>query len=118
MPIVYRIRTHDMKLNHHQVCRQERWTVEKDEAFDSLEEARKYVIEKSKQVTDMISVLTLPFLPEQKQQKAMEDFCFDNDLYLVHRRLFVDHVPLKELKEALKDRGIKVDNVEGNSKEP
>jgi hypothetical protein len=117
MPIVYRIRTHDMKLDHYQICRQERWTVEKDETFDSLEEARKYVIEKSKQVTDMISVLNLPFLPEQKRQQAMEDFCFDNDLYLVHRRLFVDHVPLKEMKQALGDRGIKVAHVEGVEKE-
>jgi hypothetical protein len=44
-------------------------------------------------------VLNLAFLREQKQQKAMEDFCFNYDLYLVHRRLFVDHVPLKDIEE-------------------
>lgn len=97
-----------MKLNHYQVCREEQFVSKQVGTFPTLEEARQYVIEKSMAHTDMIPVLQLPFLEESKRDKAIQDFCFDNDLYLTHRRFFIHHVPWKELAESWRQQGVTV----------
>ncbi len=107
---VYRIKTFDTFGNSHSTNRDESWSVHKDETFDTLEEAEKYVIEKSLIHTEMA---TYSFeLSKDEKQDFYRRFCFDNedDTFLTKRRYFIEYPDIKKIKQMLKKESVQVIN--------
>lgn len=92
---VYRIDTFDGS-NHFKTNRHENWIVRKDSAFITDQEARDYIIEKSRVHCDW-----------QQVSKNLDDFCFSKK-YLIHQRFFIGEPPLDDIKDALERHGVKI----------
>ena len=109
---VYRLRTTCAPNNEYFVNRHEEWTVVKDEVFDTITEARAYVIQQSKTHTDL-PIHGNTVAPKDKPA-FYQAFCFgDGDAggderYMAFRRFFIGYPPIAAMKAALGRDGIKV----------
>lgn len=110
---VYRIHVYSEGSNSHGVPRSEQWLLKLDCECEDAEEARQYIKEHSLRFT------TLPnFLQQWEETKEnhrtvtkdelIEQFCFTNDQYLKHRRLFINRPDLKVIELALQHDGIAI----------
>lgn len=106
MVSVYRIHNKKAPNNAYFVDREEIWCVEYDCEKDTEEEAKKYIIEKSKNLSNMLSYTAS--MKKEDLNSFYERFCFTDDKYLHHRRLFIGKPPIKNIMEALKKDGVNV----------
>lgn len=112
---IYRIQVFNEGSNSHGVSRQERWeTVSHTNECKSIEKAREYVRVYSRQYTVLNQFLlqwreTKPCDREiQSEKEVIDQFCFDNDLYLKYRRLFIGVPPITLIQRSLRSDGIRV----------
>lgn len=107
---VYRIRTLSGGDNSHGVDRSETWTVVRDQTFETVEEARRYVIEQSIAHTELVLRRN-----NRDRESFYNDFCFDNDLFLTYRRFFIGRPPVAEIRRRLRENGVQVIELKENS---
>lgn len=119
---IYRIQVFCEGSNSYGVSRQERWeTVLQTNECKSIEEAREYVRVYSRQYTVLNQFLlqwreTKPCDREiQSEQEVINQFCFDNDLYLKYRRLFINEPPIELIRKSLRSDGIRVTKLDRSS---
>lgn len=74
MVSIYRIHNRKAQNNEYRVDREERWEILFDCEKETEEEAKKYIIEKSKNVTDMISFTAS--IPKEDLSGFYERFLF------------------------------------------
>ena len=89
----------------YKINRHEEWKVSFVKNIESIEEARQFVINKNKEHSDLV-LYSHSIQDETKKQEFYEQFCFTNNKYLKHRRYFIGHPPIKQIKEELKNDGI------------
>jgi len=75
--------------------------------FKNEDKARDYIISETRKNTDMEKILGSALLKKKTRQRGINDFCFDDDKYLVHRRYFLHNIPT-EFSKVLKDSGINI----------
>lgn len=102
---VYKIDTFPIANNSYCVGREESWVLKEDVKFDTIEDARSYIIDKSFIFTDL--PLFLVDLPTEKRDDFIEEFCF-SDKYLHYQRFFIGKPNVKKIKNALADQGVNV----------
>lgn len=71
--------------------RDETWYVRKVQSWATIEQARQYVRDQSRIHTELPRFL-ISLASEEEKARFIEEFCFDNPLYLSYRRLFVGWV--------------------------
>lgn len=103
---IYRIQVFPSEKNSYNLDRSETWKVVKDQECESMDEARAYVREKSRIHTELIGVTRYPDLPHQDRLHIIDQFCFDDDRYLLYRRFFIGYPPIEQMKQLLKDQSI------------
>jgi len=105
---VYRINTLDTKTNKYSIGREQHWIVRKDKEFNDEKSAKLYVVEKSKIFTDCIALLGSKSmkLDQTKKNEYYNDFCFNDEKYLLYRRFFLGYPPINEIKRLLRTNGI------------
>jgi hypothetical protein len=99
---VYRIDAFDFGNNSHMTDRRESWTLKVDQEFDTLEDAKDYVRQKSRSHTSLPNFLV--GLSPDKKIEAIEEFCF-TDKYLFHQRFFINKPSMASLKKAVEAQG-------------
>jgi hypothetical protein len=102
---VWRLQVCENNHNHFITNRSESWNLVFEKDFPTLEEAKKYVIAKS-----LIHTVLPWFLldHEHDKEKFIEDFCFNNPLFLTKRRFFLGKPSRKSIIDAVEAQGIKV----------
>ena len=103
---IYCIYTFQNSDNSYTVSRDENWVPRLVTNLLTLAEAKQYVIEKSRLVTDL--PLFLVNMDNSKKDAFIEQFCFDDDKYLKYRRFFIGYPPIDKIKDALKKDGVKI----------
>jgi hypothetical protein len=108
--IVYRIQVFDVQSNKYSVGREESWTLKQDKVFDNEQEAREYVLDKNRIHSDMVRLGAHLIMQKNdaELQKYYEDFCFNDDRYLRHRRYFLGKPSANKIREQLRQNGIRV----------
>ena len=104
---IYRIYTTCAPNNEYKINRHEEWTTSFVKKFDSLEEAKIFVIEKNKEHSELPN-FSYNIKDECKKKEFYEQFCFSNDKYLKYRRFFIGKPPIKQIENELKKDGIKI----------
>ena len=104
---VYRIDTFPISTNAYGVSRDESWVVHQDKTFQSLEEAKDYVRERSRLKTDLVLFLARTQDPAEKK-RIIDEFCFHNDTYQQHRRFFIERPDITKIAKALHADGVQV----------
>ncbi len=100
---VYRLDSFDFGNNSHMTDRRESWTLKKDEQeFDTVEEAKDYIRQKSRSHTYLPNLLV--GLSEADKERTVEEFCF-GDKYLFHQRFFLTRPSMASLKKAVEAQG-------------
>ncbi len=102
---VTKIETYENKGNSHAVCREDVWAIVNDCEFDTVEEAREYVITQNRRLTDFI-ICSRTLSTAQKDQFAIEFSFGDRHLHMC--RYFINKPPLKKITHLLKNDGIDV----------
>lgn len=110
---IYRIHVYSEGSNSHLVSRSERWEVKHEEDCETREEAERIVREKSRQYTELPKFLvqwkeTKACDRTKTEQQVINEFCFENDLYLKYRRIFIGKPDLKKIKNELKQEGVEI----------
>jgi hypothetical protein len=103
---VYRINTFPIQDNSYCVGRSESWNIKKDKDFNSLEEAKDYVREKSRMFTNL-PLFLINFEKQEDKDKFVDEFCFDNK-YLKYQRFFIGNPDTNKIVSHLKEKGINV----------
>ena len=107
---IYRIDVSSAENNKYGIDRSESWVVKKDRVFETEEEAKEYVREKSRVHTDMVVLMGTHCDGEEAKVKAVNDFCFDDDKYMPYRRFFLHKLP-SNFKAIIRKHGIQVETV-------
>jgi hypothetical protein len=108
---VYRIHIYSEGSNSYALARSEQWIVKLDCECEDEEDARQYIKENSLRYTVLPNFLQQWKETTEKdltQDELIEQFCFTNDLYLKHRRLFINQPDLKAIELALQYDGISI----------
>jgi hypothetical protein len=107
---VYRIDTFDAKSNGYSVgIREENWCAKFDTVFDSLTDAKEYVIKKNRQRSDL--TLYLINLSESEKVDFINRFCFsDEPIWVCKRRYFLDKVNKDLVFKGLRNDGVRIVN--------
>jgi hypothetical protein len=110
---VYKIETFPAGNNHFGINRNENWSIIKDKEFENIDDAKEYVIIKSRLVTELpIFIISYRLLEMENnsndETKFINDFCFDDDKYIKYRRYFIGYPPIDKIKESLKNDGIHI----------
>lgn len=103
---VYVIDTFDAQNNHFGVNRAENWQIRLDQTFENHESAEEHVIQKT--LAHSILPTLLVGQSDERKRFIIREFCFDNDLYLYHRRHFIGYPPVTKLKQSLAHQGVGV----------
>ncbi len=108
---IYRIDIVEVEGNHFSLGRDESWTVREDRTFDNEQDAKNYILDRSKIFTDCV-LLVQPLIARgasnEEKQKFYNGFCFDDDTYIKYRRFFIGKPPIEDIKAALKNDGVKI----------
>ena len=110
---VWRLHVFEHPCNAFRPNREESWDLKLDKVCENSDEARKYIIEMSLAHT-ILPTLLVDVLSEPTKDKVINDFCFENPIYLTQRRYFLGKPCRKTIIDALEARGVKV--VEANRK--
>jgi hypothetical protein len=104
---VYKIHVFDAKSNGYSVgIREESWICKLDCEFDNLYEAKKHVIRKNRQMSDM--ALFLINLSQSEKERFIEDFCFSSDpKWMCKRRYFLGAVDKELIRKGLEVDGVR-----------
>ena len=112
--VVFRLYAFLEGTNEYGITRNERWEIKEDESFESEEDAKDYICERSRQHTILPNVLQQwrETKEEHKtlksEQEVVDDFCFNTqDRYYSDRRYFLGPPNLKKLNIKLKEKGIR-----------
>lgn len=106
---VYKIDTFPGGSNSYGVDRSENWYVKKDSAFDTLKEARDYIISKNMLLSDL-PLYTHAIQDDDARNKVINDFCFDDPKFAAKRRFWLGKPNVEEMKKALAHDGVKILN--------
>lgn len=85
---VYRIQTFSAGKNSHYIDREESWVLKKDKTFETEQEAKQYIRERSMVHTDL-ALFTTDIADADRKRTFVNDFCFDDDKYYHLRRFFL-----------------------------
>jgi hypothetical protein len=99
---VYKLDAFDFGNNSHMTDRRESWTLKKDETFDTLDEAKDHIRQKSRSHTYLPNLLV--GLPEEVKKQAIEEFCF-TDKYLFHQRYWLTPPSKASFQKAVEAQG-------------
>jgi hypothetical protein len=109
---IYRIKQFSEGSNSYGVARDERWVVQSEtiEAKNE-EEAKEFIRQESRNCTVLPNFLqqwkdTKPEDRTKTQEEVIEMFCFTDDTYLKHRRLFLQKPNINLIAEQLKQDGV------------
>lgn len=102
---VSKIETYEEGLNSHCTNRSDVWNIVNDREFDTMEEAREYVIEQNRKLTDFI-ICSRTLTDIEKEQFAI-DFSF-GDRHCHMCRYFIGKPPKSKIASLLNKDGIKV----------
>lgn len=97
---VYRLDEEDLKSNAYNVNLSINLVLRKDKIFETKEEACHYIRERSR-------VLAVRYQCPLTDQ-FLNDFCFNNALYLSMRRYFLEPPQWSELSTAFESHGVRV----------
>jgi hypothetical protein len=91
----YKINIFNEGSNVYGVARCERWAMEVNDVFGTYQQAQQYVIEQSLQHTTLGShLLQWKETPVEDRtvtrEAVIDNFCFTNDDYLIHRRFIIE----------------------------
>jgi hypothetical protein len=104
---VYTIHTFPASNNSFQTCRDESWQPSKIGVYDTEEEAKQVIRDKSRVFTELPTYLVdLP--SEESKRQFVEAFCFTDDMYLTKRRFFIGKPPKHAITAALQKQGVTV----------
>lgn len=104
---IYTFDTFEATTNSHTTSRGENWQLRKHSSAETLEDAKDIVRVMSRRMTDL--PIFLADLNTQAQKDAfVDEFCFDNDMYISYRRFFIGRPNMKKVKAALVQKGILV----------
>ena len=104
MTQVYYLEKYPITSNAYTISRSEQWEFIKDRIFDSIEEAKQYIRDKTK--TNPEFVIYSHGFDNEKKLELLEKFCF-TDNYVHKIRYFLE--PCKEkIIEKLEKDGIKI----------
>jgi len=113
--ILYRIQVFDEGSNSFTTARSSRWVLSADAKFDTIDEAKAYIIAKSYAHTDLPLFLQQwreSPEPKRTREQVINAYLFDNPQYLKHRRFFLNNTPqFKVLQEELANIGIKMEKI-------
>lgn len=101
-----KIETYETLGNSHAVCRHDTWVFKKDQTFDTLEEAKDYVIQHNRSTSDFITS-SRSLSSQQKDVYAIEFSLGDKHLHQC--RWFVGKPPKKKIAALLQNDGIDVE---------
>jgi len=110
---VYRLYTFSEGSNAYGVARNERWTVAPSQAFETIQEAKTYIVQQSMEHTELPKYLlqwseTAPTDREVTREQVVEQYCFSNDQYMHQRRFFLGFPPTDKILKQLENQGIQV----------
>lgn len=109
MTTVYKIQVSDTFGNSHFTNRDETWYVLKDKEFDTEEEAKEYIIGRTRLFVPELSSHLIT-ITDDKKHEFCNEFCFTNEVYMAKRRYFIGKPDLKVMKAQLIRDSIMVRN--------
>jgi hypothetical protein len=101
---VYYLEKYPITTNAFSVSRTEQWEFKKDKQFESEEEAKIYIKNKTKSLPDF--VLYAEGFIGDKRNELLDKFCFSDD-FLLKNKYFLEPCKDKIIKK-LHDYGIKI----------
>jgi hypothetical protein len=101
---VYYLEKYPITTNAFSISRTEQWEFTKDKSFNTIEEAKEYIKNKTKSLPDF--VLYAEGYIGDKRNELLEKFCFTDD-FLLKNRFFLE--PCKDkITVKLQQEGIKI----------
>ena len=89
------------------VIRRDDWSVKKVATFNSIEKAENYIKFESMQKT-VLPTYTVNLHTTYEKQVFINKFCFEDDMYLLERRLFLGYPNIPRIQNALEKIGVNV----------
>jgi len=106
--IVYKIQISDTFGNSHATNRDETWYVKKDKTFDTEEEAKEYIIDRTRLFVPELSSFLYILNDDEDKHDFCDKFCFTDERYMTKRRYFIGPPDLKKMKALLIKERIQV----------
>jgi hypothetical protein len=109
MQTVFKIEVSDTFGNSHFTNRDETWTVIRMGSFPKENDAKEYVIGRTKLFVPELSIFLIN-IPDDEKNKFCHQFCFTDDKYYTKRKFFIGKPNLKKMIELLKKENIQIKN--------
>ncbi len=108
---VWRLHTYPLGDNQYGVSRAEDWCLKKDQTFEDLEAAQHYIRESSLAHTTL-PLYTVDIVNPTAKDQFVDDFCFNDNQYMIHRRYFLQppHLTKRQILDAIVRAGIVLKN--------